>query len=154
MTQIAEGMTFLSSQQIVHCNVSLANVWIGGSNIAKVANFIAARKMELQGARMCYRKTDHAAVVSFKWQAPEVRRQSPADLPRTRVRLSTRHADPISVWTCQVLTEKVFTSASDVWAFGVSLWELGTLGGSPYPKYAPDEVLENVARGSSMTKHP
>eukprot|EP00035_Acanthoeca_spectabilis_P007287 m.134725 g.134725 ORF g.134725 m.134725 type:complete len:1501 (+) comp13880_c1_seq2:77-4579(+) len=124
MAQIAEGMTFLSSQQIVHCNVSLANVWIGGSNIAKVANFIAARKMELQGARMCYRKTDHAAVVSFKWQAPEV------------------------------LTEKVFTSASDVWAFGVSLWELGTLGGSPYPKYAPDEVLENVARGSSMTKHP
>lgn len=70
--QVADGMHFLAKSNVVHCNLSLANVWVGQTNTAKVANFIAARRMELQGSRMCYRRTDHAVVVNFKWQSPEV----------------------------------------------------------------------------------
>lgn len=72
MMQVADGMHFLAKSNVVHCNLSLANVWVGQTNTAKVANFIAARRMELQGSRMCYRRTDHAVVVNFKWQSPEV----------------------------------------------------------------------------------
>lgn len=66
MAQVADGMDFLSRSNVVHCNLSLSNVWVGADTIAKVANLLSARKMSKHGTRMCYRRTDHAGVINFK----------------------------------------------------------------------------------------
>lgn len=45
---------------------------------------------------------------------------------------------------------RVFTSASDVWSFGVVMWEIGELGASPYPDLRADEIMERVQDGYRM----
>ncbi|KAL6101587.1 ptk7 [Pungitius sinensis] len=43
--------------------------------------------------------------------------------------------------------EDDFSTKSDVWAFGVLMWEVFSLGEMPYPKLSDDEVLEGLQTG-------
>ena len=44
--------------------------------------------------------------------------------------------------------DREFTSASDVWSFGVVLWEIVTLAEHPFPGLSNEEVLSQVKRGN------
>jgi serine/threonine protein kinase len=43
-----------------------------------------------------------------------------------------------------------FTSSSDVWSFGVVLWEIATFGGFPYPTITNSEMLEYLRNGGRL----
>jgi len=49
-----------------------------------------------------------------------------------------------------LLTRKVSTSQSDVWSFGVTIWEIYSFGRAPYPKMGQKEVVENIMKGYRM----
>lgn len=51
------------------------------------------------------------------------------------------------------LADHVYTSKSDVWSFGVLLWELVTLGASPYPGVDVHN-LYNLLKGGYRMERP
>ncbi|XP_046852957.1 fibroblast growth factor receptor 2-like [Xenia sp. Carnegie-2017] len=57
---------------------------------------------------------------------------------------------PVKWMAIEAIIQRLFTEKSDVWSFGIVLWELFTLGGTPYPDVLPTEVADLLARGHRM----
>ena len=52
----------------------------------------------------------------------------------------------------EVLSENAFSSKSDIWSFGILLWEMFTHGELPYPKMKDDNVREKIKSGYRLPK--
>ncbi|XP_058604533.1 proto-oncogene tyrosine-protein kinase ROS-like isoform X3 [Onychostoma macrolepis] len=57
---------------------------------------------------------------------------------------------PVRWMSPESLTDGIFNKYSDVWAFGVLLWEIMTLGKLPYPTYTNHEVLSHTSTGARL----
>ncbi|CAH2273401.1 tyrosine- kinase CSK [Pelobates cultripes] len=54
-------------------------------------------------------------------------------------------------WTApEALREKLFSTKSDVWSFGILLWEIYSFGRVPYPRIALKDVVPRVEKGYKM----
>ena len=113
--QVASGMAYLEEQHLIHRNLAAQNVFIGGGNIVKIANFRMA----------CVTIGDEyipelGEKLRIKWTAPEAA-------------------------VCDH-----FSIKSDVWSYGILLWELITHGQVPYQGMKPAQVLTHVIHGYHM----
>ncbi|KAL1438474.1 hypothetical protein MTO96_048085 [Rhipicephalus appendiculatus] len=50
------------------------------------------------------------------------------------------------------LSHMTYTTMSDVWSFGVLLWEVASLGAAPYPGVANHQLLEFLTAGNRLMK--
>ena len=62
----------------------------------------------------------------------------------------TNHNYVPSEWTAPEFIETGFTSASDVWSFGVLIWEMFSLGRKPYAGATDHDFAAKLQSGYSL----
>lgn len=50
------------------------------------------------------------------------------------------------------LYDNIFSVKSDIWSFGILMWEIVTLGSTPYPGMAAAEVMKKVRDNYRLDK--
>ncbi|XP_065679849.1 fibroblast growth factor receptor 2-like [Hydra vulgaris] len=59
---------------------------------------------------------------------------------------------PIKWMSIEAIFDRTFTTYSDVWAYGIVLFEIVTLGGTPYPTISNRELLPLLKTGYRMER--
>jgi serine/threonine protein kinase len=52
----------------------------------------------------------------------------------------------------EALLSGQYTTKSDVWSYGVLLWEIATLGAVPYPGIPVEQIYEMLKTGYRMSR--
>ncbi|CAF1971725.1 unnamed protein product [Rotaria magnacalcarata] len=115
-----EGLTYLEQNHIVHRDIAASNVLIADDNTAKISDFGLAKSLETTGKQNGNSTIKEKIKCRTKWTAPEA------------------------------LESKMYTHKSDMWSYGVLLWEIFSYGRCPYPRIPADDVLFNLKEGYRM----
>uniref|UniRef100_A0A8C9VGV4 Tyrosine-protein kinase receptor TYRO3 n=1 Tax=Scleropages formosus TaxID=113540 RepID=A0A8C9VGV4_SCLFO len=61
---------------------------------------------------------------------------------------------PVKWIALESLADNVYTTQSDVWAFGVTMWEVMARGQTPYPGVENAEIYEHLIKGERLKQPP
>ncbi|XP_035657549.1 angiopoietin-1 receptor-like, partial [Branchiostoma floridae] len=124
---IARGMLELKHRKITHRDLACRNIVLSSPD--GPAGRLVAKISDFVLARDVYVTTQYMRH------------------PLTNVLL------PIKWMALESLLEGVYSCKSDMWGFGVVLWEIATLGGTPYPEVCGYETLvTRLRRGFRLQK--
>ncbi|XP_034015234.1 tyrosine-protein kinase receptor TYRO3 [Thalassophryne amazonica] len=120
MLDVAQGMDYLSSRNIIHRDLAARNCMLSENMTVCVADFGLSKKIYSGD----YYRQGSISKLPVKWIALES------------------------------LADNVYTTQSDVWAFGVTMWEIVTRGQTPYPGVENSEIYEYLIKGERLKKPP
>jgi fibroblast growth factor receptor 1 len=118
--QIAEGMRFLSSKGIIHRDLAARNILIDTERNAKISDFGLCLHVNTAYDSLSRRRgvvVCESGRLPIKWLAPES------------------------------LKQREFSSKSDVWSFGITLFEMYSFGQVPFGKIDVRKLSDHLERG-------
>lgn len=127
----------LNTQQLVYMTIQIIR-GIQYLHRKKLIHKDVATRNCIVGAELAVRLTDNSLA----------RDLFPADYNC----LGDNENRPIKWMALEALTHKRFSPATDVWAFGVTLWEMMTLGQQPYAEVDPFEMPSYLREGYRIAK--
>ncbi|XP_038060921.1 uncharacterized protein LOC119731750 [Patiria miniata] len=65
---------------------------------------------------------------------------------------TSRRRVPLRWLSIESVRHQLYTTQSDVWSFGILLWEIANFGGTPYPTISNDLLVETIRIGYRMPK--
>lgn len=135
---VAKGCKYLEDNRFIHRDIAARNCLLttkGPGRVVKIADFGMSRDVyrydnninrhvshlnKYQTFRSDYYRKGGKAMLPIKWMPPEA------------------------------FLDGIFTSKTDVWSFGVLLWEIMSMGYMPYTGCANREVMQLVTSGGRL----
>ncbi|XP_035687859.1 fibroblast growth factor receptor 3-like [Branchiostoma floridae] len=127
--EIAHGMAYLAAQEIVHRDLAARNCMLDHKMQVKVADFGLCRDVHekgyyrIQNWEKCHGYLPSLQVkLPYKWMAPESHE------------------------------EYIFDTKTDVWSYGIVLWEIFSGGKTPYPDVPSAHFISYLREGHRMSR--
>ncbi|XP_065655343.1 activated CDC42 kinase 1 isoform X3 [Hydra vulgaris] len=117
--QIASGMLYIHSQNLIHRDLSARNILVMSHHQVKISDFGLSKFL---GENEKEWLMENNEMLPMRWLAPESFNQGS------------------------------FTTASDIWSFSVTLWEMFTFGEQPWSQLNNEQVKEKIESGQPLSE--
>ncbi|NXG39844.1 PTK7 kinase, partial [Dromaius novaehollandiae] len=144
-TQVALGMEHLSNGRFVHRDLAARNCLVSAQRQVKVSALSLSKDV--------YNRSVGSLEGEMGWNG-----RVPISLLTCPARSEYYHFRqawiPLRWMPPEAVLEDEFSTKSDVWSFGVLMWEVFTHGEMPYSPLADDEVLAGLQLGKTKLPQP
>ncbi|XP_069131795.1 proto-oncogene tyrosine-protein kinase ROS-like isoform X3 [Argopecten irradians] len=117
---VARGCKYLEEMHFVHRDLAARNCLVSSKTPAEMVVKIGDFGLARDIYKNDYYRKEGEGLLPVRWMSPEA------------------------------LVDGVFTTQSDIWAFGILIWEVMTFGRQPYPARTNIEVLHFVRSGGQL----
>lgn len=155
-TDVVQGLVYMEDKGFVHCDIAARNVLLTDAQplpVAKLGDFGLACHVCSQNASMTTSASSGGITGSQPGTTaptPSAWSNSPSIYSGNPVCVENIARIPIK-WTApESVRTRIFTPKSDVWSFGILLWELYSYGRLPYPRLLTNQVLKFLESGERM----